>query len=348
MMTQSDDFPVDFDGCPHPLRDLLKEALMLREANWPGDRGIACNMLFSLGIQLYGLSRWMCNDYAALYDFCGDCFKTAAADILTINKGWLGEKERNRLAMFWFGRAGHAYRATNTLSRSTYCFFRAYEIALRSSDAASIKYFTVEGWKTVTDRWLFLPKVYGYREKELSLDDFLLRLDGYDFQWLIWFLLQQKNFRIEVTKRTRDGGIDLIGSYHDKEWLIQKQLIVQCKNPRNKSRKISVSTVREMLGVYHLQQPRPDEIMLVTTTDFTAEAKNAATMSGAPIILVNKDKLFELLKDVYETVPFSEDPSIDKEERTILISTGMKKRLLGQLYRRQREISRFGYFIKID
>lgn len=76
-MTQSDDFPVHFDGCPHPLRDLLKEALMLREANWPGDRGIACNMLFSLGIQLYGLSRWMCNDYAALYDFCGDCFKTA-------------------------------------------------------------------------------------------------------------------------------------------------------------------------------------------------------------------------------------------------------------------------------
>ncbi len=79
-----------------------------------------------------------------------------------------------------------------------------------------------------------------------------------------------------------------------------------------------------------------------------SRGKECSYQPGAPIILVNKEKLFELLKDVYEMVPFSEDPSIDKEERAILISTGMKKRLLDQLYQRQREISRFGYFIEID
>lgn len=62
------------------------------------------------------------------------------------------------------------------------------------------------------------------KKNEWSLDKFILRLDRYDFQWLIWFLLQKKNFEVEVAKRTREGGVDLIGSYNDKEWLIRKKI----------------------------------------------------------------------------------------------------------------------------
>src|SRR5438093_2934130 len=208
MMQSSDDFTPTFIGCPAPLRDLLSEAQKLMKSEVSVVRGPASNRFFSMGIQLYALSRWLCNDYSPLYEFCGDCFKSAADTVLTVDTDYLPVVQKKRLAMFWYGRAGHAYRATQFWSRSTYCFFRAYETAIELKDKNLTEYFASEGWKTVTDRWLFLPRVFGYRETELELDEFILRLNGYDFQWLIWFLLQSKKFEIEVTKQTRDGGID--------------------------------------------------------------------------------------------------------------------------------------------
>lgn len=346
MMRPSDDFATSFAGCPLDLREHLSEALELQQNKIPEARGTACLHFFTMGIQLYGLSRWMCNDYIPLYQFSGDCFKNAAGTILTVDP--LPNRQKARLAMFWYGRAGHAYRASNALPWATYCFFRAYEIAIGQNDVDLTKYFANEGWKCVADQWLLLPQVFGYQENEWSLDEFILRLDGYDFQWLIWFLLQKKNFEVEVAKRTRDGGIDLTGTYNDKEWLIRKKIIVQCKNPTNKRKKTTVSTVREMIGVYHLEQKRPNEMMLVTTTDFTAEARLVASDSGVPLILINKEKLFELLKSVYEVEVFSDDAPIDTEEKGILLSMGVKDEFLSRLYERQNEVSQVGYFIALD
>ena len=266
----------------------------------------------------------------------------------TVDVDFLSAKDKQRLALFWYGRAGHSYRASNELSNSTYCFFKAYEIALQQKDLILTKYYAAEGWKTVTDRWLLLPQVIGCSDSELEIDDFILRLDGYDFQWLVRFLLHKKNLEIEVCQRTRDGGIDLIGSYQDKEWGIRRNLIVQCKNPKNKRNKVGVSSVREMLGAYHLQNPVPDEVILVTTTDFTSEARQAATNSNVPVIMVNKERLFDLLKDVYQPEVYSEDAQTTSEERGILIATGVKEDFLNRLYTRQEEVSVFGYFMSID
>lgn len=347
MIQSSDNFQPSFSGCPTPLRELLEEAIALSKQTVPRKRVLSSVKFFTMGIQLYGLSRWMCNDYIPVYGFSGDCFKLAADVLLTAEVDFLSDRNNCRLALYWYGRAGHCYRASNDLAASTYCFFTAYELALQQKDIVLTKYYAAEGWKTVTDRWLLLPHDLGL-EDALEIDDFILRLDGYDFQWLVWFVLHKKQFEVEVGKRTRDGGIDLVGFYEDTAWSTKKQLIVQCKNPQNKKKKVGVSTVREMLGVCHLQTQRPDELMLVTTTDFTSEAKQAATDSPVPIILVNKTKLFELLKEVYEPEVFSEDAQTRSDERAILLGIGMREEFLNRLYERQEQVSVFPYFMNID
>jgi len=339
MLIESDDFNPSFVGCPTALKKTLDKAIKLHENHNIEEQIKAGLLFFNLGMNFYKLSMWMCSDYIPLYGFAGDCFKSAGDLFSKTGKSI-------RLSMFSYGRAGHCYRAGNECSHSWYCFFRSYEIAKKLKDIDLIKYYCSEAWKMVTDNWL-IGTLFDER-KQSFFKNFLLRIDGYDFQWLVWYLLIKSDFKAEVIKQTHDGGIDIIGSYCEKDLLKRMDIIVQCKNPENKNKKVPVTSIREIIGVYQLQKKRPNKIMFFTTTDFTKDAKSAAENSNLPILLVNADGFLEMLKDVYEFEVFSDDANIEHEEKNLLEMAGFERSFIDKMYEFQKNRSAVGTFIKVE
>ena len=58
-------------------------------------------------------------------------------------------------------------------------------------------------------------------------------------------ILEQKGYLVKKTPRSRDGGIDLIGSMTDEVGITQ-ELYIQCKDH---ARPVGVEVVRELIGV---------------------------------------------------------------------------------------------------
>jgi restriction system protein len=119
----------------------------------------------------------------------------------------------------------------------------------------------------------------------------LHELDPATFESLIGELLQRAGFEeIEVTRRERDGGIDVrailvIGG------LSRVTMAVQVKRWR---RSVPIEVVRELRGALSVHE----QGLIVTTSKFTRDATAEATATGrAPIELVNGDTLIDLLTE---------------------------------------------------
>lgn len=87
------------------------------------------------------------------------------------------------------------------------------------------------------------------------------------FEELVAELFDGFGYTVELTKRTRDGGKDII-AMKNKE--VELRYLIECKRP-DPGHKVNVSTVRELHGV------RADDgatkAILVTTSYFTPDAK---------------------------------------------------------------------------
>ncbi len=107
------------------------------------------------------------------------------------------------------------------------------------------------------------------------------------FEHFVGKLLSNWGYRYEVTSRTRDGGIDIL-AYND-EPVVGGTIFVQCKcyAPGNP---VGVSAVRELYAV--VQDRRANKGILVTTSDFSADARRFAT--GKQIELINGEELQRL------------------------------------------------------
>ncbi len=99
----------------------------------------------------------------------------------------------------------------------------------------------------------------------------LYSIGSRDFELLVAELLSEQGFSVNVTRRSRDGGVDMwiaedrsIGSF---------KYLVECKkySPENK---VGVKIVREVLGT--LQASRATAGLIVTTSYFTRDAKEFA------------------------------------------------------------------------
>lgn len=97
----------------------------------------------------------------------------------------------------------------------------------------------------------------------------LSTLDRRAFEKLIAELFDGFGFSVELTQQTRDGGKDIIaiGKIHS----IDIRYLIECKRPEP-GRKISIATVRDLLGV-KTDDPA-SKALLVTTTDFTPDARS--------------------------------------------------------------------------
>ena len=98
-------------------------------------------------------------------------------------------------------------------------------------------------------------------------------LNPRQFEELVAELFKEKGFEVELTKRTRDGGKDIIAISKDAFGGTLKYFI-ECKHYAENN-KISVELVRNLYGVKHTKDG-PNKVMLVTTSSFTSSAINFA------------------------------------------------------------------------
>jgi hypothetical protein len=87
------------------------------------------------------------------------------------------------------------------------------------------------------------------------------------FEEVIAEIFHRLGYEVELTKRTRDGGKDIIAVRTIDSVAIR--YLIECKRP-DPGKPIGVSTVRELLGV-SVDDPTT-KALLVTTTSFTRDA----------------------------------------------------------------------------
>jgi len=127
-----------------------------------------------------------------------------------------------------------------------------------------------------------------YRSRLLDL---LKGLPPSGFERLCQRLLRESGFQqVHVTGKSGDGGIDGHGILQINP-LVSFKVLFQCKRYQGA---VAVSTIRDFRGA---MQGRADKGIIITTGNFTTDAKGEATRDGAPPVeLVDGDKLVEMFE----------------------------------------------------
>lgn len=117
-------------------------------------------------------------------------------------------------------------------------------------------------------------------------------IDPSDFEKLCQLLLRESGFiRVEVTGKTGDGGIDGTGVLRMK--LLSFHVLFQCKRYKGS---VGSSVVRDFRGA---MVGRADKGLILTTGNFTSDARKEASRDGAPAIdLIDGNDLCDLLKSL--------------------------------------------------
>lgn len=105
--------------------------------------------------------------------------------------------------------------------------------------------------------------------------EILFNIEPRKFEELIAHILALHGFKVELTKRSRDGGKDIIAIRSDLG--IEAKYIIECKRhaPGNP---IGVELVRALHGVQ--TQEGANKAILATTSRFTADAKRFASATN--------------------------------------------------------------------
>lgn len=117
----------------------------------------------------------------------------------------------------------------------------------------------------------------------------LSALSGVDFENLIATLLQRMGFRVEMTKATGDGGIDIVAVL-DRP-IVGGRYLIQCKRFAVDCL-VSAPTVRELYGALVADREAAKGV-LITTSAFSAQAREFA--ANLPLELIDGDRLRGLL-----------------------------------------------------
>lgn len=121
----------------------------------------------------------------------------------------------------------------------------------------------------------------------------LYQINPRQFEELIAHIFSQWGFNVELTKRTRDGGRDIIAI--KSEHGIKSKSIIECKRYAA-NRPVSVGLVRALYGV-HVQEGA-NKSVLATTSRFTQAAHSfAKTMNTTEWAMDLKD-----FNDIYQWI----------------------------------------------
>jgi restriction system protein len=134
-----------------------------------------------------------------------------------------------------------------------------------------------------------------------STPELLSELDPRQFEEVTAEIFRAKGFEVELTKRTRDGGKDVIALHKDKLGFKTKYLI-ECKHYAENN-KVGVDVIRSLYGVKN-SRSGGNVAIVVTTSTFTSGARdfveNEAT-TNLDLSLADKNQLLEWLADYQES-----------------------------------------------
>jgi restriction system protein len=107
-------------------------------------------------------------------------------------------------------------------------------------------------------------------------------LSALEFELALKFRLEKENYKVSLTRASRDGGIDLEGTDN-----FGHAVIVQAKKYTGK---VGVAVVREMIGVrlHHPQNPRT---IIYALSGFTKGATDLAEKAGVELRDIRKETL---------------------------------------------------------
>lgn len=127
------------------------------------------------------------------------------------------------------------------------------------------------------------------REVKEDLLDRLRKMDAFDFEKLVGTLLSAIGFEdVIVTKRSKDGGIDVRGSFVAND-VIRTDMAVQVKRWERNVRAPDVQNLRGALDPH-------ERGLLITTSGYEKGAKTEAELPNRqPIALMSGEQLVDLL-----------------------------------------------------
>lgn len=128
-----------------------------------------------------------------------------------------------------------------------------------------------------------------------SDNQLLSEITSRQFEEIVAEVFKSKGFEVDLTKKTRDGGKDII-AIHTDSLGIKNKYFIECKC-YSESNKISVDVVRAIYGVKNTKGG-PNKAIVVTTSTFTNDARkfveNEASSSW-DLSLVDREQLFQWL-----------------------------------------------------
>lgn len=125
------------------------------------------------------------------------------------------------------------------------------------------------------------------------------------FEEIVAEIFKEFGYSIELTKKTRDGGKDII-ALKRKEGLVEEKILIECKHWKDK---VDVNPVRNLIGVAISQEELPTGIILATTSHFTGDAEKIGINSAIKIELERKD-----YEDILEWIQEYDAIQLSKEE----------------------------------
>lgn len=117
----------------------------------------------------------------------------------------------------------------------------------------------------------------------------LLYIDAYEFEILVQRLMEMCEFEVLPTRRTRDGGYDML-LY--KKGLVKLGVVGECKTT-SKKRKVGVGALRELIHV--VDDLKYNIGVLFTNYQFSAEAIRKAALNSFKIQLFDGRKIIQLI-----------------------------------------------------
>ena len=150
-----------------------------------------------------------------------------------------------------------------------------------------------------------VPSKEGWRERLLAV---VQAIPPNAFERLCQRLLRESGFtEVKVTGKSGDGGIDVEGKIRFAG-LISFPVMGQCKRFKSS---VVPSMIRDFRGA---MAGRADRGLLITTGNFTRDARKEATRTGvSPIDLVDGNQLVEKLKELELGVRTVERVVIDED-----------------------------------
>ncbi|PWW34562.1 restriction endonuclease [Idiomarina loihiensis] len=233
---------------------------------------------------------------------CLNCGHTETVDMDFFECDWVGSQERQmgpeNIYELSYGIDCNNCRSDININ------FTAYEYPVESLNYVEPE---VTGASTRDKPYLeHLPDLYEVQQferarastKEIILEvqnnpALIRNIDSRQFEELVAELFRNKGYEVELTKRTRDGGKDIIAISKD-HFGIRLKYFIECKY-YGESNKVGVDVVRALHGVKNTKDG-PNKTIVATTSSFTADAVSFVEKEAASswdISLADYDQIME-------------------------------------------------------